>query len=260
MIDTVVLHYSESGQGTPVILLHGFPFCGGIWHKQQERLSDLYRIIAPDLRGHGQSPAPAGVYDMQTLARDVLALLDSLQIEKAVLLGHSMGGYVALAAWKLAPARFLALGLIDSQAAPDTEEARSGRVKMAEKVAKEGSQAVATAMLPRLFAPALSTGDPIVEQVRQMILKTPGAAIISSLNGMAARPDSSAMLRTINVPMLILTGDKDQIIATATAEAMAARLPKATLAVIENAGHMPMLERPEATTTAIRKFLSDVGE
>jgi pimeloyl-ACP methyl ester carboxylesterase len=260
MIDTVKLHYSEAGQGMPVVLLHGFPLSSAIWHKQQDRLKDLYRVITPDLRGHGQSPAPAGVYEMETLARDVLALLDSLQIEKAVILGHSMGGYVVLAAWKLAPERFLALGLIDSQAAADTEEARQGRLRMAGKVAAEGSQAVATAMLPKLFAPALAVGDPMIEQVRQMILKTPRAAIIGSLNGMAVRPNAIATLATINIPMLILTGDKDQLIPRARAEAMTALLSKATLAIVENAGHMPMLERPEATTTAIRRFLSAVGE
>src|ERR1700686_5415953 len=101
--DTVTLTYSEAGQGTPVVLLHGFPLSGVIWHEQRQRLSARYRVITPDLRGHGQSPAPAGVYEMNLLARDVLALLDSLNIKKAVIMGHSMGGYFALAAWKLAP-------------------------------------------------------------------------------------------------------------------------------------------------------------
>src|SRR6185295_9302015 len=116
-----------------------------------QRLSDHYRVITPDLRGHGRSPAPAGVYEMDLLARDVLALLDALFIKKAVIMGHSMGGYVTLAAWKLAPERFLALGLIASQAGADSEEGRQGRYKMAEKVAAEGSKVMAAAMLPRLF-------------------------------------------------------------------------------------------------------------
>jgi len=259
MSDIVKLHYSEAGQGTPVVLLHGFPLSGLVWRKQQQHLCDLYRVITPDLRGHGQSPAPAGVYEMETLARDVLALLDTMHITKAAILGHSMGGYVALAAWKLAPERFLALGLIDSQAAADTEQGRQGRFKMAEKVAAAGSQAVASAMLPKLFAPSLAATDPLIEQVRQTILNTPCDGIIGSLNGMALRHNAEGMLSTIDVPVLILTGDKDQIIPRAKAEAMAAIIPKATLAIIENAGHMPMLERPEATTTAIRKFLSQVG-
>src|SRR4249920_2288480 len=125
--NTIKLTYSEAGQGTPVVLLHGFPLSSSIWNEQQQRLSDHYRVITPDLRGHGRSPAPSGVYQMDLLAGDVLALLDALLIQKAILMGHSMGGYVALAAWKLAPDRFLALALVDSQAGADTEAARQGR-------------------------------------------------------------------------------------------------------------------------------------
>ena len=258
MADTVTLNYSEAGQGMPVVLLHGFPFRGAIWHEQQQRLSGRYRVITPDLRGHGQSPAPPGIYEMELLARDVLALLDALLIEKAVILGHSMGGYVALAAWKLAPERFLALGLIASQAGADTEEARAGRNKLAEKVAAEGSKVVAEAMLPKLFASQLPAGAPLVDQVRQMILNTSCAAIVGSLKGMAQRADSGPLLPDVNVPVLILSGDKDQIIPAEKAPAMAAALPAATLANIANAGHLPMLEQPQATTTAIRDFLRAV--
>src|SRR4029077_8973868 len=166
MADTVTLSYAEAGQGTPVVLRHGFPLSGAIWREQQQKLSTNYRVITPDLRGHGRSPAPSGVYEMDLLARDVLTLLDALLIKRAVIMGHSMGGYVTLAAWKLAPERFLALGLIDSQAGADSEEGRQGRYKMAEKVAAEGSKVVAEAMLPKLFAPSLPAGVPIIDQVR----------------------------------------------------------------------------------------------
>lgn len=260
MPDTVTLRYSEAGQGTPVVLLHGFPLTGAIWHEQQHRLSDRYRVITPDLRGHGRSPAPSGVYDMDLLARDVLALLDDLEIKQAIIFGHSMGGYVTLAAWKLAPERFLALGLIDSQAGADTEEGRQGRYKMAEKVAAEGSKVVAEAMIPKLFAPALPAEAPIIEQVRQMILNTPPAGIIGTLKGMAARSDAGALLPKLSIPVLLLTGDKDQIIPPEKAKTMASAISTATLTIVANAGHLPMLEQPEATTTAMRSFLSAVGK
>ena len=259
MADTVTLNYAEAGKGTPVVLLHGFPLSNAIWHKQQLRLSDRFRVITPDLRGHGKSPAPSGVYGMEVLARDVLALLDALKIDKAVIMGHSMGGYVALAAWRLAPARFLALGLIASQAGADTEEGRQGRAKMAEKVAAEGSKVVAEAMLAKLFAPGLPTAAPILEPVRQLMLNTPRAGIIGSLQGMAARPDCGALLPKISVPVLILAGDQDQIIAPDKAKAMAAAMKTATLTMVEHAGHLPMLEQPEATTTALYNFITGVG-
>ena len=259
MADTVTLNYSEAGQGTPVILLHGFPLSGAIWHGQQQRLSDRYRVITPDLRGHGRSPAPAGVYEMDLLARDVLALLDTLLIKKAVIMGHSMGGYVALAGWKLAPERFVAMGLIASQAGADTEEGRQGRYQLANKAAAEGSSAVAAAMIPKLFAPELGVAAPILAQVREIILNTNRAGIIGSLQGLAVRADCTALLREISVPLLILAGEQDQIIPLDKAKAMAAATRTATLTMIEHAGHMPMLEQPEATTTALGTFLREVG-
>jgi pimeloyl-ACP methyl ester carboxylesterase len=258
--NTVTLTYTEEGQGTPVVLLHGFPLSSAIWQEQRLRLGDHYRVITPDLRGYGHSPAPLGVYEMDTLARDVLALLDSLGVKKAAIMGHSMGGYVTLALWKIAPERFLAFGLINSQAGADTPEAREGRYKTAEKVTTGGSKVVADSMVPRLFSPDLPTDEPIVEQVRTLILATKPDGIIGSLNGMAARPDSTAILPNINVPVLIITGDKDQIIPPQKADAMASAIPGATLATIENAGHMPMLEQPQATTMAIRNFLAEVSE
>ena len=259
MTDTAKLHFSEAGQGTPVVLLHGFPLSSTLWTEQREQLAEHFRVITPDLRGHGQSPAPAGVYEMESLARDVLALLDSLDIKQAVIMGHSMGGYVTLAAWRCAPGRFLAMGLIDSQAGADTEAGRQGRLQLAEKVAAKGSLVAADAMLPKLFAPGLAAGHPLWEQVRQMILKTPRAGIIGALNGMAVRHDANAMLSTINIPVLVVAGDKDQIIPLAKAETLASAIPKATLKVIANAGHMPMLEQPAATTAAIHDFLRAAG-
>lgn len=258
-LQTVNLHYSEAGRGTPVVLLHGFPLASEIWTRQRELLAAHYRVIVPDLRGHGRSPAPAEGYEMESLARDVLGLLDSLEIERAALLGHSMGGYVSLAAWRLAPARFIALGLIDSHAGADTAEGRQGRMLLAEKVTAQGSHAAADAMLPRLFAPGRAAGDPAWEQVRDMILNTPSAGIIGALHGMAARPDSSPLLPAIDVPVLVVAGESDQIIPLAKAEALAAALPKATLKIIAGAGHMTMLEQSAATTAAIDEFLRAAG-
>ncbi len=255
MAETVRLHHSEVGQGTPVVLLHGFPLSSAIWYQQQLDISDCYRVITPDLRGHGRSPAPPGVYEMDLLASDVLALLDTLHVKQAVIMGHSMGGYVALAAWKRAPDRLLALGLITSQAGADTEQGRQGRYLLADKVAAQGSKVVAEAMLFKLFAPNLSAHSKIIDGVGQMILNTASAGIIGALKGMALRPDSIPVLPGIKIPVLILAGKNDQIISPDKPQAMAARLPKGTLSLIENAGHMPMLEQPTATTIAIREFL-----
>lgn len=263
MANTIKLYFTEQGNGQamPLVLLHGYPLNNTIWAEQQHRLSDHYRVITPDLRGHGKNDAPLGVYEMDLMARDVLALLDSLNIQQAAIMGHSMGGYVTLAAWKLAPERFVALGMIGSQAGADTEEARQNRYKMAEKVATEGSRPVAEAIVPKLFAPNLPQDESIIEQMRTIILSTKPDGIIGTLNGMAARPDFTGILSQIKVPSLILTGDSDQLIPKERSLTMAEAIPNATLATVENAGHMPMLEQPQATTMAIRNFLDDfVGQ
>jgi pimeloyl-ACP methyl ester carboxylesterase len=212
-------------------------------------------VITPDLRGHGKSPAPEGVYKMETMAHDVFALLDSLRIGKAVIMGHSMGGYVTLAAAKLAPERFLGLGLISSQAAADTEEARQGRFKLIEKVAAEGGAAAAAELLPKLFAPGGTTPEAVIEEVRQIMLRTSPAGIIGTLKGMAARENTESLLAKMMVPVLLLAGEKDQIIPPAKSQALAAAVPRATLTILERAGHMPMLEDPSGTTAAIAGFM-----
>jgi 3-oxoadipate enol-lactonase len=256
--NTVILNYTEQGRGSPLVLLHGFPLSSAIWTQQQQSLGDHYRVITPDLRGHGKSPVPEGVYDMELLARDVLALLDSLEIEQATIMGHSMGGYVTLALWRIARKRFRAFGLISSQAGADSEEARQNRAAQAEKVYVNGSSAIADIMMPRMFSPTLEKDESMIEQTRLMMVNTRPAGIIGSLRGMALRPDSTSLLADIDVPALIMAGDKDQIIPLSKAEDVAASIPNAILVTIENAGHMPMLEQPQATVHAIRNFLSDL--
>jgi len=253
----VQLHYNEYGSGTPIVLLHGFPFSNTIWQPQQP-LAHEYRMITPDLRGHGKSPAPEGVYEMEILADDVLALLDSLNISQAVIMGHSMGGYVTLAMWRKAPERFLALGLISSQASAASKDTRQTRYASVEKIFAEGNAAFVNGMLPRLLAPGTASDESYTEALRTIMLGTPINGLVGSLKGMAQRPDSTELLPGINVPSLLLCGERDVIIPMKKSETMAELIPVVTLMTVEDAGHMPMLEQPSATTTALRKFLNEL--
>ena len=255
MIDTVLLNYSVCGAGLPVVLLHGFPLSSEIWSKQRSDLSQNFMVITPDLRGHGLSKATGGIYEMDILARDVLALLDYLQIPKAVIIGHSMGGYVALAAWHQSPDRFLGLGLIASQDGADTEDIALSRHKTAEKVWLEGSEAIVNVMLPKLFSPGESPNVQVVESVKKMMALTPVSGIIGSLSGMASRADFSDELANIKIPVLILSGELDQIIPAAKAMAMAVKIRNSTLKIIPKSGHLPMLDNPEATSECMNEFL-----
>jgi pimeloyl-ACP methyl ester carboxylesterase len=254
----VSLFFTEQGSGEPLILLHGFPLNSTIWRTQQQRLSDHCRVITPDLRGHGRSPVNDEIYEMDLLARDVIELMDHLNLPQAVVMGHSMGGYVTLALARLAPHRLKAIGLIGSQAMADTEQARNSRYDLIDEIKIHGSAVVADALLPRVFAPLELEDETTKEQTYQMMLNTRPVALINALKGMAIRPDSTALLGELDCPVLIIAGDKDAIIPLERAEAMATPLKNGALVTIENAGHMMMLEQPQATTLAIHNFMEEL--
>lgn len=253
----VTLEYTQQGEGEiPLLLLHGFPFDRSIWSKQQTALmNDSTRIITPDLRGHGRSPAPEGAYSVDLMARDLLLMLDELDVEKAVWVGHSMGGYITLAAYRLAPERFAGLGLIGSQHLADTPEAKAKRYERAEQVHKEGAEA---AVNHNLFAPDTPDDSQYVRDVMQLTRLTSPAGIIGSLYAMAERPDSSDTLRSITVPVLLLTGKEDQLIPAERVEQMAALIPESVdtdVVILDGAGHMPMMEQVPQTTHALSRLM-----
>jgi 3-oxoadipate enol-lactonase len=255
-----MLSYTEIGQGMAVVLLHGFPFSRQIWEDQISYLARHFRIIAPDLRGHGSSPASDGDYTMSLMADDVFELLDSLQIRKAAILGHSLGGYVALAGWRMQPERFLAIGLIASHPLADTEAGRQNRYRMAELALSQGNKCVVDALLPKLLASEKSGGEAVSVLLRHMILDTAPSTIAATQRGMAARSSAVDLLASISIPALILAGDSDQIVPVARARETADLFPNSTLEIISSAGHMPMLEQPVATSLALERFLGSVAE
>src|SRR5689334_4690020 len=130
----VNLTFKQEGSGTALLLIHGFPFDNSIWDAQMDDLKSVCRVITPDLRGHGHSPAPEGAYSMDVMAEDVLSLLNRIGVYKAIWVGHSMGGYVTMAAWRLAPERFSGIGFVCSNHRADSAEAQAKRYELAEKV------------------------------------------------------------------------------------------------------------------------------
>lgn len=189
------------------------------------------------------------------MASELLHLLDELGITRAAVAGHSMGGYVTLALLQQAPERLSGLGLICTQAGSDSPEARDGRYATARKVESEGAQVMVDAMLPKLFA----TPEPdraVAEAVAGMIRQTPVAGIKGALHAMAGREDLQALLPAVSVPALVLTGADDRLIPPARSEAMAAQIPRAILDKVDGAGHMPMMEQPDAVNAALGRWLS----
>jgi pimeloyl-ACP methyl ester carboxylesterase len=257
--NAVSVHYQENGQGMPVLLLHGFPFDHHIWRAQVEALKASYRVITPDLRGHGQSSAPEGVYDMELMVADLVVLLDNLGIDRAVWVGHSMGGYITMAALRTVPERIMGIGLVATHPYADSDDKRMQRRESAELALRQGSTDVAFSMMSLIFSPRVEGKSPMAQDIYNIMVNTTARGIAGALRGMANRPDSVETLRNADIPAVVIAGADDQIVKRDTAEMMAALMPRAALVEIENAGHLPMIEQPEATTAALRTFLQSVS-
>ncbi|HEX8161306.1 MAG TPA: alpha/beta fold hydrolase [Pyrinomonadaceae bacterium] len=255
----IEMAYDEAGSGVPVVLLHGFPFNRTMWRDQVAALKDSHRVVAPDLRGHGETTVPTEPATMEEMARDVAALLDELQIGRPVLGGLSMGGYVALAFCRLFPRRVRALVLADTRPQADTEAAKLAREETARRALAEGMTPICDAMLPKLLSHTTHMKHPeAVERVREMILATKPEGAAAALRGMAARRDQTGLLADILQPTLVVVGGEDQITPPADSELMRREIRGSRLEVIEGAGHVSNVERPAEFNAALTKFLRDL--
>ena len=258
-INDINLAHTDVGAGPPIVLIHGYPFNRSLWTEQTEALNSKYRVVAPDLRGFGESDSSEGTATMARMAEDVAALMDALAIERAVIGGLSMGGYVALAFARMFPARVKALVLADTRAQADSEEGKQTRHQQAEKALSEGMAGIADAMLPKLLTPdTVSKRPELVKRVRDMMLKTKPEGAAAALLGMAERDDQTEFISSIRVPALILVGREDAITPVADSEKMQSRIEGSRLVVIENAGHVSNLEQTEQFNDALLGFLSTV--
>ena len=249
--------YNDQGSGdTPIVLVHGFPLDKRMWEPQIQALSGEFRIITPDLRGHGESQVTPGPYTMDLLADDLKGFLDALNLQQVVLGGFSMGGYVVFSFYRKYPERVNSLMLLDTRPQPDSEDAQKGREDMAQLAEREGASPIAERLIPRLLSPdTVANRQDVVDTVTTMITGCPVEGIAGDLRGMALRGDSSDLLPKINVPTLIIVGDQDAITPPAESHSMAAIIPNTTLVEVSGAGHISNLENPDEFNHAIHDFL-----
>ena len=247
------------GGGATLVLLHGFPFDRSMWRAQAEALGDEFRVVSPDLRGLGETQLGDGAITIEGMAEDMAALLDELNLGRVVLGGLSMGGYVAFEFFRKFPARVRALVLADTRPQADTEDGRRAREENAQRALQEGMAPIVESMLPKLLsAVTRERGGEVLTRVRAMMLGTPPAGAAAALRAMAVRRDQTDLLPSIDVPTLIVVGSEDAITPPADAEAMSAKIAGSRLVVLEGAGHLSNVERPEEFNRALEEFLREL--
>lgn len=252
------LNVVEAGAGPPLLLVHGFPLDHTMWQSQIGELAHNARVVAPDLRGFGESDGGGEIVSMEDFADDVAALLDALAVkEPVVFCGLSMGGYIAWQFFRRHRARLRGLIVCDTRAEADTPAAAEARRVSAQRVLREGVGFLAEAMLEKLFAAETRQRRPeVVEATRRVMLAASPQGVAAALQGLAARPDVSAWLPQMDLPTLVVCGQQDAISTVAEMRGIAARLPQARFVEVAGAGHMSPAEQPQAVSEAIRQFLA----
>jgi pimeloyl-ACP methyl ester carboxylesterase len=257
----VEVAHRDVGTGLPVVLLHAFPLSAAMWLAQREELAPEFRLITPDQRGFGGSPLGEDEPSLDHVVDDVIALLDAKGLDRVVLGGLSMGGYVAMALLRRHADRVRALVLADTRATADADEGRQKRLAMADTLdAMPDSDVVLTDVFPPLLGETTQAERPMVMgRVKGLAEAAPAAAVAWAQRAMAARTDAFEVLRSVAVPTLVVVGEEDGITPVSDSEAIAAAVPGARLSVLARAGHLSAVEVPDQFNDVVREFLSSLG-
>ena len=257
--DLEMSYDDTGGNKIPLLLIHGFPLDRTLWSAQTRGLVDVARVLAPDLRGFGESPLPIGAVTMDTYADDLRDLLDGLGVQRAVIAGLSMGGYIAFAFYRKYASRVRALILADTRAAPDSPEAKKGRDDNVVLAREKGTAAVAEKMFPKMLMPqTIAARADIANATRALMSRQPSEGVVAALIALRDRPDSTPTLGQIVAPTLIVGGAEDTLTPPKDAEQMRDGIRGARLAVIPNAAHLSNFEQPDAFNQTVRAFLQSL--
>ena len=249
------LAYDESGSGTPLLLVHGWPLDRSMWTGQLGGLGTHARVIAPDLRGFGGSTVRPP-YSIDQYADDLIAFLDALGLAQAVVCGLSMGGYIAFSVLRRHRDRVRGLILADTRATADTDQGRANRHELIALIEREGMDALAARQLPSMIGRSTKERQPeLAEGVRRMMASLSPEGVVGAARAMAERPDSTPLLSSIDVPTLVVGGAEDAVTPPTVLRAMAAEIPGCRVEILEHAGHVSPLERPAAFNHVVSEFV-----
>jgi pimeloyl-ACP methyl ester carboxylesterase len=253
--------YEDEGWGDPLVLIHGHPFDRSMWRPQVQHFSRVgWRVVAPDLRGYGESSVVPGTTTLETFARDIAALLDHLDVERFVLGGLSMGGQIVMEFHRLFPHRVRGLLLADTSARAETEAGKAARTELADRLLREGMTPYAHEVLPKMVAPHNIEALPAVaDHVLGMMRGASPEGAAAALRGRAERPDYGDMLTRVAVPTLVVVGSDDEFTPVSDARFIRDSVPEATLEIVDGAAHLPNLERPAEFNAALRNLLRWLG-
>jgi pimeloyl-ACP methyl ester carboxylesterase len=243
-----MLVFHDNGDGRPIVWIHGFPHASAIFQPQVAIAG--VRHIRVDLQGFGASAPPSGPVAMADYSREIIAVLDHLRIEKAIIAGISMGGYILMQMLRDAPQRIEGVILIDTRERPDSDQAREDRFKTIAEIEKNGIEPVVDAMLPKMIVNAARRPP-----FRDIMMTSTPAGMIAAQRAMSGRPDSSSTLRALKLPALVIVGEHDPITSVDDARRMAALIKGSKRVVIENAAHASNFDQPEAFNRAVTEFL-----
>jgi pimeloyl-ACP methyl ester carboxylesterase len=245
-----------------LVLLHGYPFDHSMWAPQIGDLGEETRILAPDLRGLGKSEFKRGeTTSMTSHAEDVIAWMNAAGMQRAVVAGLSMGGYIAFEIWRKFKSRVAGLVLLDTKAEPDSTEAKAGRERAQQDITRGGMAAICEGTVERVLGKTTrATKAGVVEHMRRMILATNPNGAIAALGALRDRPSSIPDLHGINVPAIVAVGEEDELTPVANSQTMAAGIPGAELRILPKSGHVSSLEAPDEVTRAIRDLLARIPD
>lgn len=249
-----MISYLDQGIGETVVLIHGFCGNNNYWKYIVPHLAKRKRVLTVDLRGHGDSSTPKDSCEITDMANDIAILLEELNIHRATLIGHSLGGYVSLAFAEMFPERLKSFGLVHSTAYPDSEEGKHNRDKGIERIQAEGIKPFVNDLIPKLFSDEnRETLSNYVDDVKKIGYKTSNYGAIGALKAMKNRPDRNHVLKNVDVPVLIVAGREDKLVPLDRAFSVERSL--ITSAIIEDCGHMSMFEQPEKLVEVLENFL-----
>jgi len=256
-VNNITISYHDAGEGKiPIIFLHGFPFDKSMWKSQLDGLKSSYRVIAMDIRGFGRSTDEQTHLSIDLFGLDLVSFMDKLNIEKAIVCGLSMGGFVALNAVKRFPNRIEALILCDTQCIADTEEVKENRHKAIEIIDCDGADKFIETFTKIVFHPdSFTSRSEIVKTLTGTVSANSNAIIVAGLTALAERSETCTILHDIRVPTLIICGRQDEVTPLFQSEFMHEHIKGSVLSVIEEAGHVSNLEHPEQFNTCLIKFL-----